>query len=110
MGAKCLVLADTTELAERTAQEFGERLVRIRSETFMPPLSLEEALAVAMESTKPPVVIGDIADTPGGGSAGDSTQLLSLLIECDASACMWPLWVPAAVDIAHGLGVGRLGT
>src|SRR3546814_20121642 len=28
MGAKCLVLADTTKLAERTAQEFGERLVR----------------------------------------------------------------------------------
>src|SRR3546814_629567 len=106
MGAKCLVLADTTELAERTAQEFGERLVRIRSETFMPPLSLEEALAVAMESTKPPVVIGDIADNPGGGAAGDSTRLLSLLIECDASACIGPLWDPAAVEIAHGLGVG----
>src|SRR3546814_12639623 len=94
MVAKCLGLADTTGLAERTAQEVGERLVRIRSETFMPPLSLEEALAVAMESTKPPVVIADIADNPGGGADGDSTRLLSLLIECDASACIGPLWDP----------------
>src|SRR3546814_16852311 len=89
MGAKCLVLADTTELAERTAQEFGERLVRIRTETFMPQLSLEEALSVAMESTTPPVVLGDITDNPGRGSAGACNRILTLQIRFSADTCIW---------------------
>lgn len=106
MGAKCLVLADSAELAERTAREFGEQLIRIRARTFMAPLSLEDALAAAMESTDPPVVIGDIADNPGGGAGGDSTRLLRLLTERDAPACIGPLWDPEIVGLAHDLGIG----
>src|SRR3546814_6170312 len=42
MGAKCLVLADTTDLANANAQEFGSMLRAIRRPTFNPPLTHDE--------------------------------------------------------------------
>lgn len=107
MGAKCLVLADDAQLARRTAEEFGRRLVQIRESTFTPPDGLEASLSAALAPGDGPVVIADVSDNPGGGAPGDSTLLLGhLLQQPEVSACVGPFWDPAVVGIAHAVGKG----
>ena len=106
MGAQCLVLADDEATATATAKEFGQRLRAIREQAFTPPLSLKEALAAALACPHGPVVLADVADNPGGGAPGDSTVLLAQVLASGATACLGPLWDPAAVDISHAVGLG----
>jgi len=106
MGAKCLVLADTADLAEATAARFGHQLQAIRERTFTPPMPLQEALAAALAYPQGPVVLADVSDNPGGGAPGDSTVLLEQLLACGVDACVGPLWDPATVAVSHAVGLG----
>jgi microcystin degradation protein MlrC len=58
--------------------------------------------------TRPPVVIADGSDNPGGGAPCDSTFILRALLDrgIDRRA-LGMIWDPEAVTIANRAGVGR---
>ncbi|MDC0357936.1 M81 family metallopeptidase [Oligoflexia bacterium] len=72
-------------------------------------LSVESAAAVAVdfESSEGPLVIADYADNPGGGSYGDSTNLLRALLDAGVTdACFGPMVDGVAVQVLHS---GKIG-
>ena len=55
-----------------------------------------------------PLVLADIADNPGGGSAQDGTVLLRALLDAGVeNAAVAAIYDPAAVDAAADAGVGE---
>jgi microcystin degradation protein MlrC len=56
-----------------------------------------EAVKRAMASTRPPAVIVETGDNVGGGSAGDSTAILSELLRQGATGWVVCLYAPEAV-------------
>jgi microcystin degradation protein MlrC len=71
-------------LGDRTAQELAD-VIWSRREEFRPEaFSVEAAVHAAMASTEGPVVLADLGDNPGGGSAGDGTALLWALLDLGA--------------------------
>jgi len=65
-----------------------------------------EAVAQALASPLRPVVIADVGDNVGGGSAGDGTAVLRELLAQDAPSAVVLLHDPVAVRLAEDAGVG----
>ncbi len=111
-GAKLWVVTDNNpalarSLADQLGREFWEMREATRPVTIGIDEALDQALALASSGSQGPVVLGDMADNPGGGAAGDSTFLLEALIERRISnvifGCLWDL---GAVHICKDAGVG----
>ncbi|GGJ00987.1 microcystinase C [Halobellus salinus] len=71
--------------------------------------SVDDAVAAAAAWDRTdPLVLADIADNPGGGSAQDGTVLLAALLEAGVeNAAVAAIYDPAAVDAAAETGVGE---
>ena len=109
LGAKIIVITDNDRaLAVQTAAALGAELFAMRGHTRMQMLNADEALAAA--AATPPTetsVIADVWDNPGGGTAGDDTRLLRLLVERGVTAAaLAPFWDPQAVKFCFAAGVG----
>jgi microcystin degradation protein MlrC len=98
---------DDQILADNLAQELSD-FIWDRREEFRPNLmKVEEAVHAAIEEPDGPVVLADLGDNPGGGSACDGTALLWGLLDLGASdAAMALIADPAVVDEAFAAGVG----
>jgi len=107
-GTKMIAIADNDQdLAQKLAQEFGQRIVDMRHEQLMDFLPMEEALSKACASDKSTVVVADIADNPGGGAPSDSTFALKWLIQNKVdNAAIAFMWDPIVVQIAKAAGKG----
>lgn len=107
MRTKVLVISDgDAGSAERWAKHFCEAAWQMRSDADAPRLPVDQAVAEAMASPGL-TVLADGADNPGGGAPGDSTYILSKLIEAKASGVVvGPLWDPVAVEFAAARGIG----
>jgi microcystin degradation protein MlrC len=71
--------------------------------------SVDEAVAAAREwdATDGPLLLADIADNPGGGSAEDGTVILEALLDAGLEdVAVAAIYDPAAVDAAVEAGVG----
>jgi microcystin degradation protein MlrC len=72
-----------------------------------PPVPEAVARALTLSAQGGPIVLADIADNPGGGAAGDTTEILRALLRVGARgttvACLWD---PQAVQTCLGAGVG----
>ncbi|WP_049986554.1 M81 family metallopeptidase [Halobellus rufus] len=65
------------------------------------------AEASAWDASDGPLLLADIADNPGGGSAEDGTVLLEALLDADVEGvAVAAIYDPAAVDAAVEAGVG----
>lgn len=106
MGARFLVLGDRQDDADRLARSLGLKLRAMRDQTFTPARPIDAALARAAAAPQGPVVLADVSDNPGGGAPGDSTILLERILAARTSACLGPLWDPAAVAVCHAAGPG----
>jgi microcystin degradation protein MlrC len=72
-----------------------------------PQLSPEEAVDQALALQSGPVVIADIWDNPGGGTAGDATILLAEVIDRGIeNVAFGTIWDPIAVQFCHAAGEG----
>ena len=73
------------------------------------PLSdcIEIAVALGNDPAKPPVVIADVADNPGGGGRGNTAWLLKGLYEASAKDAIIGVFfdAPLAAE-SHGMRVG----
>ncbi|WP_336021853.1 M81 family metallopeptidase [Halobellus salinisoli] len=70
---------------------------------------VDEAVTEASEwdASDGPLVLADIADNPGGGSAEDGTVILEALLDAGVEdVALAAIYDPAAVDVAVEAGVG----
>lgn len=109
MGASVIVVADgDQQLARATADELGDWIWEHRQRWTTKPVAVKDAIAQGQAIGKYPIVLADHADNTGGGSPGDSTEILRTFIELDLQDAVLLYMVdPEVVEIAHAAGVGR---
>lgn len=110
MGTKTIAVTDGNEAKGKAlARSIGLELFDKRGTFMMPQIGEAEAVALAMkaDTSNGPVVIADVWDNPGGGTAGDATVLLRELMAQGASNVAAGLvWDPIAVQICMAAGEG----
>ncbi|MEM6887688.1 MAG: M81 family metallopeptidase [Pseudomonadota bacterium] len=108
LGAKMIAITDDdAESAGQLARSLGIELFSFRGRATPDFLPAEDALRLADEATKGPVVIADVWDNPGGGVAGDSTIMLRAALKAGlTNAAFGSIWDPMAVRLCHAAGEG----
>ena len=108
MGTKMVAVTDGDAAhGAALAEEFGRALFANRGRHMMPQISEQEAVARAMAATAHPVVLADMWDNPGGGTAGDATVILKELLARGArGVAIGTIWDPIAVQLCFVAGEG----
>lgn len=107
MGPSTVVVTDgDPDLAEREAQRLSAMLWNIRDQLAIDLPDAAQAVRLAKESEQTPVVLVEMGDNIGGGSAGDSTIVLGELLRQEAEGWVLALADPAAVQECIRAGVG----
>lgn len=105
-----VVVVDSGErrdVAEGLADRVAERIRAVAAAGWFdvdrpsPAEAVQQALTAAT-----PVVLADVADNIGGGSAGDGTVLLAELLAADAVGAVVVIADEQAVALAEAVGVG----
>jgi microcystin degradation protein MlrC len=107
MGPAILAIADDDpkqafQYAYVLARDMWDR----RSEFNPACLGAAEAVARGAAGERRPVILVDLGDNIGGGSAGDGTVLLAELMRQQVSDALVVIFDPSAVAVAHSAGVG----
>jgi microcystin degradation protein MlrC len=110
MGTKMIAVTDADPLlAANLAEELGQELYANRGRHMMPQLNEAKAVSQAMAATAWPVVIADMWDNPGGGTAGDATVVLKeLLAQGARGVAIGTIWDPMAVQLCFVAGEGAV--
>jgi microcystin degradation protein MlrC len=107
-GPACVVVTDDApELASETAARLSARIWQLRHELTATPPGSEEAVQQALACRETPVVLVDLGDNVGGGSAADSTVLVHELIRQGANGAIVVLHDPEAVRACAAAGLGQ---
>jgi microcystin degradation protein MlrC len=108
MGTKTIAVTDGNRAkGEALARDLGLELFAKRGTFMMPQIDEKAALDQALVITKGPVVIADMWDNPGGGTAGDATVILEeMLARGVTNAAIGMIWDPIAVQICMAAGEG----
>ncbi|WP_283176659.1 M81 family metallopeptidase [Gemmobacter sp. 24YEA27] len=108
MGTKMVAVTDADPaLGARLAEQFGRALFANRGRHMMPQINETEAVSRAMAAQAWPVVIADMWDNPGGGTAGDATVILKeLLAQGARGVAIGTIWDPVAVQLCFVAGEG----
>lgn len=108
MGTKVLVVTDNApEKGAALAERLGRELFAMRGTFMVKQVDERTAVADALAATAWPVVIADVWDNPGGGTAGDATVLLAELIRRGATdVAVGTIWDPIAVQVCMAAGEG----
>jgi len=108
VGPSVIVVTDNDpELARREAQRLSDMLWATRGQLSLRLPDAAAAVKMAMASDQFPVVLMDMGDNIGGGSAGDSTFLLHELLRQKAQGWVVAIADPEAVGEAMRVGVGQ---
>ena len=107
MGVSIIAVADGDRaVAERAATKIADKMWEVRERLNVETPKPEEAVRSAIASSKTPVILVDLGDNVGGGSAGDSTVLLAELLRQNATGFVVALYAPHAVVQAKAAGIG----
>jgi microcystin degradation protein MlrC len=107
MGASFVAVADGDIQAAREAAQWMARRAWARREEFVAKVpSPEEALKEAAAYPERPVVLMDVGDNVGGGSAADSTILLEEAVRLGIGDMMIVLKDPESVEVCVQAGIG----
>jgi microcystin degradation protein MlrC len=108
MGTRVIAVTDgDAAKGAALAETLGRELFAMRG-TFMVS-QVDETVAVdaALAAPRGPVVIADVWDNPGGGTAGDATVILAELIARGVTdVAVGTIWDPIAVQICFAAGEG----
>ena len=108
-GFTVLCYATDAATAKNETDHLSEILRERRAEFLYTPTSIPEAVERAISSAKKPVLISDMSDNPGGGSANDSVEILKeLLKRGEKDAAVATIYDPETVRTAREIGVGNL--
>jgi microcystin degradation protein MlrC len=107
MGPAVIAVTDgDAGQATAVADELAAAMWAVRDELYVPCPEPPAAVTRARESTRSPVLLIDLGDNIGGGSAGDGSVLLAELCRQGATGFVVVLFAPEAVSAAWGVGVG----
>ncbi|MFK7891200.1 MAG: M81 family metallopeptidase [Granulosicoccus sp.] len=99
----CTARALASEIAA-LAWQMRDRFVRSLT-------SVEDAIALAKDKTRRPVIFSDAGDNPGGGGSARTTQLLRALVEAGAQNVLYgSIFDEALALAAHQAGIGAVFT
>ncbi len=107
MGPSVIVVTDgDAALAQQEAKRLAGMMWEHRHAMKLDLPDAREAVQRAMAAEKTPVVLVEMGDNIGGGSAGDSTFLLAELVDQKAQGYVSAIYDPEAVQVAVKAGVG----
>ena len=108
LGTKLIVVTDNDRAhGDALAEKLGREVFALRGKVMMEQASVDNALDRAEAASAFPVVIADMWDNPGGGTAGDSTVLIAAMLERGMmDAAIGTIWDPVAVQICIAAGEG----
>lgn len=109
MGASVMVVADgDVKLAQTAADELADWVWQHRQRWIHPPMLVREALAEGEKLGRYPIMLADHGDNTGGGSPGDSTEILRTFLDLGLKEALQLYTVdPAVARQAHAAGVGK---
>jgi microcystin degradation protein MlrC len=110
-GLAILTYARSENAGRALANTLAEQAWADRERFNVKLTSLEDAIAAVKareaDPSLPPLCIADVADNPGGGGRGNTTDVLEALIAADAKGVLLGLFVdPAVAAECHAAGVG----
>jgi microcystin degradation protein MlrC len=111
LGTQVMVVSDGNAAAGAAlAEKLGREVFAMRGTTAMESLTVDEAVARAKAwRGDRPLVIADMWDNPGGGTAGDNTVLLHALVKAGVTSIgVATIWDPQAAAFAIGAGEGTV--
>jgi microcystin degradation protein MlrC len=107
MGVSALVVTDNDpDLARRESERLGAMLWATRDRLKLNLPGPADAVKQAMAADRAPVVLVEMGDNIGGGSAGDATFMLAELVRQKATGWVVVITDPDAVKLAARNGVG----
>ena len=110
VGAAMVVTATDPALGQRCADSLGRAAWEMREEFLKsiptPEEALDQALAIISAGAERPVVLADVADNPGGGGSGDTTELLRVILARRVPGAAAAIFDPEAVQQAIEAGIG----
>ncbi|NGP17405.1 M81 family metallopeptidase [Devosia aurantiaca] len=108
MGTKVIAVTDNQpDLGAALAERLGRELFAMRGTFMVSQVDEQTAVDAAIAAPRGPVVIADVWDNPGGGTAGDATVILGELIRRGVQdVAVGTIWDPIAVQICFAAGVG----
>lgn len=109
VGSSVTVVADGDDtLAQQTADELGQWIWTRRQRWYAAPMTVSEGLRRGEETGRFPIILADHADNTGGGSPGDSTEVLQTFIDLQLQAALVLYMVdPEVAEQAHQAGIGN---
>lgn len=109
MGPSVIVNADGDQaLADATADEYAQWLWTNRQRWQLPPLAVKDALRQGQQIGKYPIILADHADNTGGGTPGDSTEILQTFVDMQLRDSLLLYIVdPEVIATAHAAGIGQ---
>jgi len=109
VGASIIAVADNDRaLAQAAADELGDWVWEHRERWYKPPVKVRDAIRAGEAIGKFPIILADHADNTGGGSPGDSTEILRTFLELKLEqAVLLYLVDPQAALAARNVGVGN---
>lgn len=114
MGTRILIVTNNAkEKGDALAKKLGMELFAFRNQTIMDVHHAEAGIALALKAhgadPLKPAIIADMWDNPGGGVAGDGTNILRALIERGINYVgVATIWDPVAVTFCHAAGEGAI--
>ena len=107
-GSSVIVVADGNEqLAQDSADELAAWIWEHRGRWYVPPFSVRAALDAGMQQERYPVILADHTDNTGGGSPGDSTEVLQTFLDLGLQEALILYMVDHDVAVqAHEAGPG----
>lgn len=111
-GPSVLAYATTPEAASRRAEDIARAFAAVEpefaGELWEPSAAVAAAIRMARAGR---VLLADTQDNPGGGGSGDTTGLLTALVDADARDTALALLAdPTAAAAAHDIGIGQILT
>ena len=108
MGSGALIVTDNdpegaAAMAREIAQEYWDRRQEFEPEVWKPDAAIRDAIKKGSSRS----VLTEVADTCGGGSAGDCVAVLHALLEVDSNIkAIYPVVSPTAAATAVAAGIG----
>ena len=107
-GPSCVVVTDNNpQRAQEEADRLSDMLWGIRGQLTLDLPDAAQAVQQAIRSEEHPVILVEMGDNIGGGSPGDSTFILSELLQQGASGFVVVVYDPEGVQSCIQAGVGE---
>ncbi len=109
-GPSFVVVTDNNpQLAQEEADRLSDMLWGIRDQLTLDLPDAAQAVqqAISLDSSQHPVILVEMGDNIGGGSPGDSTFILSELLQQGASGFVVVVYDPEGVQNSVQAGVGE---